>query len=107
MAIPTGIDGDAPVIARHQIDINAPLDTVWRLQTDVSNWPAWQADITAARLDGPFEPVAPSPGPATASPSPRPFAPSPSGPAHCGAAPPKASPEPTNGSTPRHPPAST
>ena len=56
MAIPTGIDGDAPVIVRHQIDINAPLQTVWRLQTDVNNWPAWQTDITAARLDGPFEP---------------------------------------------------
>ncbi len=56
MAIPAGIDGNAPVIARHQIDINAPLETVWRLQTDVNNWLAWQTDITAARLDGPFEP---------------------------------------------------
>ena len=56
MTTPTGIDRDAPVIARHQIDINAPLDTVWQLQTNVNNWPAWQTDITAARLDGPFEP---------------------------------------------------
>jgi hypothetical protein len=56
MTIPTGIDTGAPVIARHEIDINAPLDTVWRLQTDVGNWPAWQTDITAARLDGPFQP---------------------------------------------------
>jgi hypothetical protein len=31
MSIPTGIDGDAPVRAHHEIDINAPLDTVWRL----------------------------------------------------------------------------
>ena len=58
MNIPTGIDSDAPVRARHEIDINAPLDTVWRLQTDVNGWPAWQTDITAARLDGPFEPGA-------------------------------------------------
>jgi uncharacterized membrane protein len=56
MTTPTGIDRDAPVIARHEIDINAPLDTVWRLHTDVNNWPAWQTDITAASLDGPFEP---------------------------------------------------
>ena len=56
MSVPTGIDSDAPVSARHQIDINAPLDTVWRLQADVNGWPAWQTDITAARLDGPFEP---------------------------------------------------
>jgi hypothetical protein len=58
MNIPTGIDSDAPVIARHEIDINAPLDTVWRLQTDVNGWPAWQAEITGARLDGPFQPGA-------------------------------------------------
>ena len=56
MTIPTGIDGNAPVIVHHEIDIGAPLETVWRLQTDVNNWPARQADITAARLDGPFEP---------------------------------------------------
>ena len=56
MTTPTGIERDAPVIVHHEIDINAPLETVWRLQTDVNNWPAWQTDITAARLDGPFEP---------------------------------------------------
>ena len=56
MTIPTDIDRTAPVIARHEIDINAPLETVWRLQTDVDNWPSWQTDITAASLDGPFAP---------------------------------------------------
>ena len=56
MTTPTDIDRDAPVIARHEIDIHAPLETVWRLQTNVNGWPAWQTDITAARLDGPFEP---------------------------------------------------
>ena len=44
------------MIAHHEIDINAPLDTVWNLHTDVDAWPAWQTDITAARLDGPFKP---------------------------------------------------
>src|SRR5215471_17048357 len=57
MTTPTDIDRTAPVIVHHQIDINAPLETIWRLQTNVNNWPAWQADITAARLDGPFEPL--------------------------------------------------
>jgi len=28
MNVPTGIDSDAPVITRHEIDINAPLETV-------------------------------------------------------------------------------
>ena len=56
MTIPTGIDGNAPVIVHHEIDINAPLETVWRLQTNVNNWPAWQTEITAAHLDGGFQP---------------------------------------------------
>ena len=56
MSIPVGIDGDAPVRVHHEIDINAPLETVWRLLADVDNWPAWQAAITGARLDGAFEP---------------------------------------------------
>lgn len=56
MSIPTGIDSDAPVRAHHEIDINAPLDTIWRLHVDVNNWPTWQTDITAAHINGAFQP---------------------------------------------------
>ena len=56
MSIPTSIESDAPVRAHHEIDINAPLDTVWRLHAEVNSWPAWQTDITAARIDGAFQP---------------------------------------------------
>ena len=56
MSIPTGIDSDAPVRASHEIDINAPPDTVWRLHADVNSWPAWQTDITAAHIVGAFQP---------------------------------------------------
>lgn len=55
MGSPTGIDGDAPVLARHEIDIRAPLETVWQLHTNVNAWPSWQTDISAAQLDGEFE----------------------------------------------------
>jgi hypothetical protein len=58
MSIPTGVDGDAPVRAHHETDINAPLDTVWQLHADVNAWPTWQTDITAARIDGAFQPGA-------------------------------------------------
>ena len=58
MGSPTSIDGDAPVLARHEIDIRAPLDTVWQLHADVNAWPTWQTDITAAHLEGEFEPGA-------------------------------------------------
>ena len=56
MSVPTGIDIEAPIRTRHEIDINAPLGLVWRLHTDVNNWPAWQTEITQAQLDGAFQP---------------------------------------------------
>ena len=39
MTDPTGVDRTAPVIARHEIEIEAPLDTVWQLHVDVNAWP--------------------------------------------------------------------
>ena len=56
MTTPTDIDRDAPVIAHHEIDIAAPLDTVWNLHTDVDAWPEWHLEVTAAKLDGAFAP---------------------------------------------------
>ncbi len=54
MTTPTDIDRNAPVMAHHQIDIAAPLKRVWDLHTNVEQWPAWNAEVTAASLDGPF-----------------------------------------------------
>lgn len=45
---------DAPVKASLEITIHAPVEKVWRVLTDVSNWPTWQADITAAEIAGPL-----------------------------------------------------
>lgn len=58
MTVPSDVDRAAPVIAVHEADIAAPLDTVWRLHTDVNVWPTWQTDITAAHIDGSLEPGA-------------------------------------------------
>ena len=44
------------MLAHHEIDIDAPVERVWRIHTDVARWPEWQAEITDARIDGPFEP---------------------------------------------------
>ncbi|MFE2728794.1 SRPBCC family protein [Kitasatospora sp. NPDC059327] len=47
-----GVDPDASVRHRTGIVIDAPLHTVWKLQTDVGNWPSWQPPVTTAeRLD--------------------------------------------------------
>jgi uncharacterized protein YndB with AHSA1/START domain len=56
MSRPTDVDRNAPVLAHHEIDIDAPLERVWRLLTDVAAWPQWQTDITEARIEGAFAP---------------------------------------------------
>ncbi|MFE7337362.1 SRPBCC family protein [Streptomyces griseus] len=53
-----GVDPDALVRARTETVIDAPLSTVWKLQTEVERWPDWQTHVTSMdRLDhGPFRP---------------------------------------------------
>ena len=50
------IDERAPLTARQDIFIAAPLDKVWALQTNIEQWPAWQPDISSVQLDGPVAP---------------------------------------------------
>ena len=54
MTTPADIDRSAPVIARHEIDIAAPLEVVGELHTDVDAWPTWNQEVTAASLGGAF-----------------------------------------------------
>lgn len=50
------IDQDAPVISRADVFIAAPPSAVWKVHTDINNWPTWKADVPSVqRLDtGPF-----------------------------------------------------
>ena len=56
MSTPADIDRAAPVIAHHEIDVQAPPDVVWRVHADVNVWPSWHPDLTDANLAEPFEP---------------------------------------------------
>ncbi len=47
-------DPHAPLIAREEVLINAPLDKVWALETDIDRWPDWQPEVSVARLEGPL-----------------------------------------------------
>jgi hypothetical protein len=47
------IDATAPVITRDDIVIRSSLRTVWRLQTDVDNWPSWQPGVSSAHIETP------------------------------------------------------
>ncbi|WP_328991471.1 SRPBCC family protein [Kribbella sp. NBC_01245] len=43
-----GIDLQAPVITRDDVLIKAPLAAIWKIQTDVEGWPAWQPEVVSA-----------------------------------------------------------
>ena len=55
MTTVTTIDRDAPVVTHHEVDIAAALDVVWHLHTNVNEWPSWNLEITAAKIEGEFE----------------------------------------------------
>src|SRR5260370_31666281 len=42
----------APVITRDEIVIDAPIEVVWRTQTDIAAWPRWGSEVPVAPFDG-------------------------------------------------------
>ncbi|MFB7176431.1 SRPBCC family protein [Streptomyces sp. NPDC056257] len=50
------IDETAPAIVRLSTVIDAPLERVWALHTDIDGWPDWNAHVDQAELDGPLLP---------------------------------------------------
>ena len=46
------INVKAPAVARHQILINAPVEKIWGLLSDIDHWSVWQPDISNAVLEG-------------------------------------------------------
>ena len=53
---PTDIDRSAPIVVALDRYVSAPATKLWRLHTDVANWPRWHADIGQTSITGPFEP---------------------------------------------------
>lgn len=45
-------DRDAPSVAMAEILIEAPLERVWALQSDITNWPTWNRDVKSVHVDG-------------------------------------------------------
>lgn len=45
---------NAPIEASRTIAIDAPIDRVWDVLTDVPKWPTWYAYLRNAALAGPF-----------------------------------------------------
>ncbi len=46
------INPHAPLVARKEIFINAPIQAVWKIQSDIDGWKGWQTDISKSQLNG-------------------------------------------------------
>lgn len=52
------INNEAPVRFTKSIVINASVETVWSVLTDINNWSTWQSDIKQSHLNGELKPHA-------------------------------------------------
>jgi ribosome-associated toxin RatA of RatAB toxin-antitoxin module len=43
-------DNEAPVYSREEIVVAASAETVWRLISEIEEWPRWNPEVRAARL---------------------------------------------------------
>lgn len=50
MKIP--VNAKAPVLSRNQVEIKAPIETVWKVLTEIQNWPNWQKAVTETEVLG-------------------------------------------------------
>src|SRR3954463_8889535 len=46
---------NAPVITKKSIVINAPVEKVWKIFSDVNNWDTWQKEIVTPKINGAFK----------------------------------------------------
>jgi uncharacterized protein YndB with AHSA1/START domain len=51
------INNKAPVMCSKTITINARIEKVWAVLTNIVNWPNWQNDISQAKLNGELIPL--------------------------------------------------
>ena len=51
------IDRTAPVIVAEEMLIRAPVELVWRIQSDIANWPRWNPEVQRVILHGPIRPA--------------------------------------------------
>lgn len=49
-------DRNAPVSASAEEEIQAPIDVVWRVLSDLSGWTDWNPDVRSMDVRGPIEP---------------------------------------------------
>ncbi len=48
------VNREAPAFVQDEVFIEASLERVWAVHTDVDSWPEWQPDVSRAKLEGPL-----------------------------------------------------
>ncbi len=49
------VNHDAPATGVAEVLIKAPIDTVWRILSDLEKWPSWNKSVSKIRVNGPLE----------------------------------------------------
>lgn len=55
ISVVVALTGCASQSFEHTETVDAPFAVLWEVWTDVPAWPAWDTEMSAAELDGPFE----------------------------------------------------
>ena len=55
MASLTGINEEAPVVGRSEIEIDATPEVVWDVLTAIERWPSWNPDVKTMSMEGPLD----------------------------------------------------
>lgn len=56
MKLEIDIDHNAPVVVTATREIDASLERIWAMHSDVPSWLSWQRDIRLSEIDGNFAP---------------------------------------------------
>ena len=49
------VDPSAKCYSKEEITIDSPVENVYKILSDINNWPSWQSSVTKAQIDGPAE----------------------------------------------------
>ena len=50
------VDSTAKCFSKEEIIINSPAENVFKILSDINNWPTWQSSVTKAQINGSIEP---------------------------------------------------
>jgi hypothetical protein len=53
---PAGINTEAPVLGRSEIEIAASPEAVWQVLTALERWPSWNREVKSMSVEGPVSP---------------------------------------------------